>query len=194
MTVTVSGDLGNNWVGISIYNISAASLFCQLTAHIILSQFPIPNSQTVGQILNVNFIQILVENQLNNGMVSKHKKEEMQHQCICFAAIFPFLNNSGHYGLVGYINKGLRLGLIPSWACSRDTRGLHQPKKLGLYQAKIVGYQLKQAKSLIWKQAISESKLEKFQKLRSLLICNRVYIILKKCPYFFHFMTSTFCN
>ena len=38
-----------------------------------------------------------------------------------------------HYGLVDYINKGLQIGLIPSWACSRDTRGLHQPKKLGLY-------------------------------------------------------------
>ena len=37
------------------------------------SQIP----KTVGQILYVNFIQILVENQLNNGMVSKHKKEEM---------------------------------------------------------------------------------------------------------------------
>ena len=38
-----------------------------------------------------------------------------------------------HYGLVGYINKGLRLGSIPSRACSRDTGGLHQPKKLGVY-------------------------------------------------------------
>ena len=41
--------------------------------------------------------------------------------------------STAHYGLVDYINKGLQIGLIPSWACSRDTRGLHQPKKLGLY-------------------------------------------------------------
>ena len=34
-----------------------------------------------------------------------------------------------HYGLVDYINKGLQIGLIPSWACSRYARGLHEPKK-----------------------------------------------------------------